>query len=277
MNQHLIDEYRLATQKGYTLGAFNVFNMLTAEAVVQASNELSLPVIIQMSASTVKSLGIQKALSIFNTGCIDAKQTVMLHLDHCTDVSFAKECIDAGWKSIMFDGSSFSFEENIRMTREVVAYAKGKNVLVEGEIGVIQGVDDGVSEDYTRIVSYDEVVLFVSESGVDTVAPSIGTAHGLYEGAPTLNFELVEELVQQKIGPLVIHGGTGLSDDVFQRLVFLGVAKINVSTAIKHAYLDTMKEIVSSDLVYNPMDYDKKIIAGVKKVVVHHMTTFSGR
>jgi fructose-bisphosphate aldolase class II len=177
----------------------------------------------------------------------------------------------------MFDGSSLSFEENVRLTRDVVAYAKGKDVLVEGEIGVIQGVDDGVSEDYTRVASYDEVVRFVAETGVDTIAPSIGTAHGLYEGAPTLNYELVEELVNHPIGPIVIHGGTGLGDDVFQRLVRLGVAKINVSTAIKHAYLDTMKEIVSGDLVYNPMDYDKKIIAGVKKVVLQHMTTFSGR
>lgn len=277
MNQHLIDEYRFAIQKGYALGAFNVFNMLTAEAVVQASNEMDMPAIIQMSTSTVKTLGIDKALMMFNTVCIDAKQTVMLHLDHCTDVSFAKKCIDAGWKSIMFDGSSLPFEENVRLTGEVVDYAKGKGVMVEGEIGVIQGTDDGVSEDYTRVADYNEVQRFFTETKVDTIAPSIGTAHGLYEGTPILNYDLVEELVKNDIGPLVIHGGTGLGEDVFRKLVHMGVAKINVSTALKHAYLDTMKEIVSGDLVYNPMDYDKKLIAGVKKVVLQHMNYFSGR
>jgi ketose-bisphosphate aldolase len=277
MNEHLIDEYRLATQKGYALGAFNVFNMLTAQAVVQASNEMGMPVIIQMSTSTVKTLGIKKALMMFQTVCIDAEQTVMLHLDHCTDVAFAKQCIDAGWKSIMFDGSSLPFDENVRLTKEVVDYAKGKDVLVEGEIGVIQGVDDGVSEDYTRVADYHEVLRFVAQTHVDTIAPSIGTAHGLYEGTPTLNYELVEQLIQNNIGPLVIHGGTGLGEDVFRKLVSMGVAKINVSTALKHAYLDTMKAIVQGDLVYNPMDYDKKIVAGVKKVVLEHMAYFSGR
>ena len=277
MNKHLIDEYRLATQKGYALGAFNVFNMLTAESVVQASNEMNMPVIMQMSTSTVKALGIKKALMIYETVCIDAKQTVMLHLDHCTDVSFAKRCIDAGWKSIMFDGSSLSFDENVRLTKEVVAYAKGKDVMVEGEIGVIQGTDDGVSEDYTRVADYNEVLRFFTETKVDTLAPSIGTAHGLYEGTPALNYDLVEELAENNIGPLVIHGGTGLGEDVFRKLVHMGVAKINVSTALKHAYLDTMKAIVQNDLVYDPMDYDKKIIAGVKQVVLQHMNCFSGR
>lgn len=277
MNEHLIDEYRLATQKGYALGAFNVFNMLTAEAVVKASNEMGMPTIMQMSTSTVKSLGIEKALKMYQTVCVDAKQTVMLHLDHCTDVEFAKQCIDAGWKSIMFDGSALPFEENVRLTKEVVDYAKGKGVLVEGEIGVIQGVDDGVSKDYTRVADYNEVLSFFTQTHVDTLAPSIGTAHGLYEGTPTLNYELIAQLIQNNIGPIVIHGGTGLGEDVFRKLVSMGVAKINVSTALKHAYLDTMKEIVYGDLVYNPMDYDKKIIARVKKVVLEHMNYFSGR
>ncbi len=277
MNQHLINEYRLAKEKGYALGAFNIFNMLTAEAVVQASNELGVPVILQMSTSSVKSIGIKKALMIFETVSINAKQNVMLHLDHCTDVEFAKQCIDAGWKSIMFDGSEFNFEENVRLTREVVEYARGKDVLVEGEIGIIQGIEDGVIGDISRVASYDEVVQFCNKSEVDTVAPSIGTAHGLYEGTPTLNYELIERLIQNNIKPLVIHGGTGLGEDVFRKLVKMGVVKINVSTAIKHAYLDTLKRIMKGDLVYNPLEYDEKIIAGVKKVVLQHMTVFSGR
>lgn len=277
MNQHPIDAYREAIQAGYALGAFNVFNMLSAQAVVEASNEMHVPSIIQMSTSTVKTLGIKKALAIFNVVCLDAQQNIMLHLDHCTDVAFAKQCIDAGWKSIMIDGSSLPFEENVKQTREIVDYAIGKDVLVEGEIGVIQGVDDGVSEDYTRVADYNEVERFFLETGVDIIAPSIGTAHGLYEGTPVLNLELVQQLIKNNIGPLVIHGGTGLSEDVFRKLVQLGVAKINVSTALKHAYLDTMKEIVTPDLVYNPMDYDRKIVAGVKKVVLQHMSYFCGR
>ena len=148
MEQNLVDAYHLAVDHHYALGAFNVFNMLTAEAVVQASNEMRVPAIIQMSASTVKYLGVKKALMLFDAVLTNAQQNIMLHLDHCTDVELAKECIDAGWKSIMFDGSHLPLDENIRLTKELVEYGKGKNVLVEGEVGVILGVDDGISSDH---------------------------------------------------------------------------------------------------------------------------------
>ncbi|MEI7668121.1 MAG: class II fructose-bisphosphate aldolase [Erysipelotrichaceae bacterium] len=276
MEQNLVDAYHLAVDHHYALGAFNVFNMLTAEAVVQASNEMRVPAIIQMSASTVKYLGVKKALMLFDAVLTNAQQNIMLHLDHCTDVELAKECIDAGWKSIMFDGSHLPLDENIRLTKELVEYGKGKNVLVEGEVGVILGVDDGISSDHAISATFDEVARYFKETGVSTIAPSIGTAHGLYKGSFEINYDLIQQLINHHIEPVVVHGGTGLGEDIFKKLVSLKVAKINVSTALKHAYLDAMKNLTSSDLVYEPVVYDKKIIEAVKQVVLEHMRYFNG-
>ena len=276
MQHNLVDTYHLAVDHHYALGAFNVFNMLTAEAVVLASNEMKIPTIIQMSASTVKSLGVRKATMMIETVLVNAEQQIMLHLDHCTDINLAKKCIDAGWKSIMFDGSHLPLEENIRLTREIVEYGKDKGVLVEGEVGVILGVDDGISSDHAISATFDEVARFFKETGVNTIAPSIGTAHGLYQGTCEINYDLIKQLIDNQIEPVVVHGGTGLGEDIFKKLVHLKVAKINVSTALKHAYLDAMKVLTSSELVYEPMVYDKKIVEAVKQVVLEHMRYFNG-
>ena len=268
------DLFRKAKERGYSIGAFNVFNMITAEAVVQASNELSTPVIIQMSMSTVKSIGINKATAMLEAVISDAKQEIYYHLDHCTDIDFAKRCVRAGWQSIMFDGSALDFEENIRRTKEVVDYAKEFDVLVEGEIGVIQGVEDHVQSDFTKLATYDEVTEYINLTNVQSIAPSIGTAHGLYEGSPNINYDMIRRLSVEQEHPVVIHGGTGLEYDDYQKLVQSGGAKINVSTAIKHAYIDTMKKIVEGDLVYDPMSYDRKLVNGVKEVVKNFIAAF---
>lgn len=269
--------YHLAIRQGYALGAFNVFNLISAQAVVDASNQLEVPVILQMSTSTVKKIGIQASLLLFELAKQDAKHPVSLHLDHCTDIEFAKRCVDAGWKSIMFDGSSFPYEENIRLTREIVDYCQGKGVLVEGEIGAIQGVEDEVHSTSSDKPSFDQVLDFIERTQVDTIAPAIGTAHGIYTGTPKIDFELVRQLSAVSSVPIVVHGGTGLSAETFAQLIALGVAKINVSTALKHAYLDTMKQITQHKLVYDPLSYDRQIRTAICEVVMHHMTMFGAK
>jgi fructose-bisphosphate aldolase class II len=275
MNKEYLRIYGKARKKGYALGAFNVFNQITAEAVVEASNDLERPVVMEMSMSVVKKLGVKKATAILQTAIDQANHPVIMHLDHCTDPEIARKCILAGWHSIMYDGSKLSIEENIRETKELVEYAIEMDVLFEGEVGVIMGTEDHVVSDVSRLASYEETVDYMEKTGVDMIAPAIGTAHGLYDGKPQINFDLVKALSDLNCCPVVIHGGTGLSVEEFRRLVSLGAAKINVSTAIKHAYLDTMKALVSgNELTYNPLVVDQRIRQGVKDVILKHMRYF---
>ena len=275
MNKRYQRIYENARMKGYALGAFNVFNQITADAVVEASNELERPVVMEMSMSVVKKLGVKKATGILQTAIGQASHPVIMHLDHCTEPEIARECIDLGWQSIMFDGSKMTMDENIRETKALVAYAAEKEVHMEGEVGVIMGTEDHIVSDVSRLASYDETVDYMEQTGVDMIAPAIGTAHGLYGGKPQINYDLVKALSDLGRCPVVIHGGTGLSEEEFRHLVSLGAAKINVSTALKYAYLDTMKSLVcGKELTYDPLAYDRSIRYGVKGVVLKHMRFF---
>jgi ketose-bisphosphate aldolase len=168
---------------------------------------------------------------------------VALHLDHCKDVRFVKQCIDAGWSSVMVDGSSESFENNVAMTKEVVEYAHTRNVTVEGELGAIVGVEDDifVKEGEAHLANPEQAIVFVQRTGVDVFAPAIGTAHGIYKGEPKIAFDRLERISEDCQIPIAIHGGTGLSDEVFARCITLGGVKINVSTQIKHTFRDSLE------------------------------------
>jgi fructose-bisphosphate aldolase class II len=275
MNDAYLEVYKMARRKGFALGAFNVFNGLTAEAVVQAANEMQRPLVMEMSTSVVKKLGVERATALLFDSASRADQPMIIHLDHCTEPEIAKACIDAGWQSIMFDGSKLSLEDNIQATKELVAYARDKDVLFEGEVGVIVGTEDDLVSKVSRLASFDETLHYMDSTGIDMIAPAIGTAHGLYRGKPKINFELVEKLTALDRCPVVVHGGTGLAEEEFRRLVALGAAKINVSTAIKHAYLDAMKAMVCREkMAYNPVAVDAEILQAVKATVIKHMQMF---
>lgn len=265
-----------AREEKYALGAFNVFNHISAKAVVSAAEELDLPVIIEMSASVAKKLGSLHAINLLNLVKNEAKVPVIIHLDHCTDLDFAFECIENNWKSIMFDGSSLSLEENIIKCKKLVDYAKKYNVHIEGEVGVIQGTEDGVFSDVSKLASFEETMYFIKETGVNTIAPAIGTAHGLYSGVPHINYDLIERLSNESNCPIVIHGGTGLSDDAYKKLTECGAAKINVSTAIKHAYINGIRKAIDVEhVVESPLKADEIILNSIKEVAKEHMVLFS--
>lgn len=277
MNKQYNDMLVNAKANGYALVAFNVVSKITADAVIKAAEEVNMPVITQISTSVVKKLGIKEALDMLETARRNAKVPVGIHLDHCTDVGFIKECIQAGFDSVMFDGSHLTFEDNIEKTKEVVEFANHHGCDVEGEVGVIEGVEDGVGSDYGKLASYEDTVFYIEQTGVHTIAPAIGTAHGLYQGIPKINYDLIEKLSKNTSVPVVVHGGTGLEKEDYQRLVRSGGAKINISTALKHAYLDSIKAVANDPSAEaNPLKLDGMITNELKERIKHYIEWFRG-
>jgi tagatose 1,6-diphosphate aldolase GatY/KbaY len=169
-----------------------------------------------------------------------AKVPVAVHLDHCKEVAFIEQCLHYGWTSVMIDASVLPFEQNLEKTKQVVAMAKTSGATVEAELGAIVGVEDDihVREQEAHLADPDLAESFCKEAAVDCFAPAIGTAHGLYKGEPKIAFDLLETLSQRIAIPFALHGGTGLSQAVFERCIQLGCAKINVSTQLKYAFID---------------------------------------
>ena len=234
---------RTANRDGYAVGAFNIFNQVMARAVVRACEELSAPVILQTAVTAVKWYGAAEMMDFLKPLAEKASVPVAIHLDHCPDPDFAKACIDAGWSSVMIDASRLQLKDNIAVSREVAEYGHRHHVSVEGEFGVIAGVEDEleISPDSGSLANLDGSIAYVAQTGVDAFAPAIGTAHGMYKGAPKLNYDLLAELHHAVSVPLVLHGGTGLEAHVFERLIHLGISKINVATALKQVFVSSAK------------------------------------
>ena len=177
----------------------------------------------------------------------------------------------------MFDGSHFPLGDNVRMTKKVIAYARPRKIYVEGELGRIAGVEDDLKVDEKNAMgaTLDESLYYVKATGVDAFAPAVGTAHGVYKGTPVINFDLVKVLKEQIDTPVVIHGGTGLSEETFRMLIKNGGAKVNVSTAIKHAYIDGCKEYIQNNPEkLDPIDFDQYLNCKIEDVVMYHMELF---
>ena len=273
---NLRDMLQKAGTGGYAVGAFNIVDPMTTEAVVQAAEKKSAPVIIQTSVKTVKLYGYEPLVTTVKVLAERASVPVALHLDHCKDLDVIKACIDAGWSSVMIDASTFPFEENIAMTREIVAAARARDVTVEGELGSIVGVEDDihVKEQDAHLADPDKSLTYVQETHVDVFAPAIGTAHGVYKGEPEIAFDLLDKIASSVDAFIAIHGGTGLSDEVFRKCVSLGGTKINVSTQIKHIFRDGLAEYFEE----NPEGYEPvKMLAYVRDKTQDVVETFIDR
>lgn len=266
-----------ATKEKYAVGAFNIVNHLTAKAVVDTCEQLNSPVIIQMSVKTVKHIGIDQTVQTILPLVKNAKIPATLHLDHCTDIDFAKKCIDAGFPSIMIDASKKELKENIKISADIKAYGKSKGVSIEGELGAIVGVEDDivVSQDEGKLADVESSKIYTMQSGIDAFAPAVGTAHGVYKGEPKIDFQRFKEIREVCPCPLVIHGGTGLADSVFKELISLGASKINISTAIKIAYLSSIREYMEQNpKVSEPLNLDAYVANKVSKTIKTHIELF---
>ncbi len=265
-----------AFDERYGVAAINIVDDLSLDAVLEAAVELDSPVIIQTSLKTVKAIGAVVLEKMFRARADEVAVPVAMHLDHCPDREWISICLAAGWSSVLFDGSHLDVAENTVQTAEVVAEARGYGADVEGEIETVLGVEDGIGSDVAAEVHPVEVsAQFISSTGVYCFAPAIGTAHGLYKGAPDLKPERVTELVELHPIPMVLHGGTGLSEAQFTDLIARGCAKVNISTALKIAFVDSHREYLEA----NPSKHDPPSILGhvrsaVKQVALHHIGMF---
>ncbi len=256
---------RDAFQQRYGVGAFNIFNDLTMEAVLAAAAETRSPVIVQVSLKTVRQMGPRLIERMFQEMARRIAVPATLHLDHCPDQAVIEECIAAGWNSVLFDASKLSYEENLARTGELVDAAHRCGVAVEGELEAIAGVEDGIGDEHGgAVVALDKALAFMRRTGVDSFAPAIGTAHGLYRGPPRIDFARVSAIVAAEPLRLVVHGGTGLSNDTFRDLIRRGAVKVNISTQIKITFADAF----AAYLAHRPGEYNPlKLLCAVKRDV----------
>jgi fructose-bisphosphate aldolase class II len=256
----------------YGVGAFNIVDWVTLDAVLSGAAETSSPVIVQVSVKTVKVMGAKVIRVMFEEMANRVPVPATLHLDHCPERKVIEECVAAGWNSVLFDASKLTYEDNLAQTKEVVKFAHQHGVAVEGELEAVKGVEDGIGDEYGgAIVALDKAVAFIRETGIDSFAPAIGTAHGLYKGTPKINFNRVAEIIAAEPVPLVLHGGTGLSEETFHKLIALGTPKVNISTQLKITLADSYRAYLTE----HPTEYDPlKLLGGVKKKLVEQVKYF---
>lgn len=275
--------FKKAYEKGYAIGAFNVDNVDIMKAVLRAAENKKAPVIIAISSGALKFIGINYVCQVLECAMKEITVPVALHLDHGKEVELCKQCIDIGFTSVMIDASSYDFEENIRMTKEVVEYAHARGVVVESELGAIAGIEDDVVVDdkYGNFTHPSDVVEFVSRTGIDSLAIAIGTAHGAYKfkpgQKPQLRFDILDEIQEKLPGfPLVLHGASSVPQELLKILNTYGgkmpeaigipeamlreaaskaVCKINVGTDLRVAYVGAFRKALHE----NPEKFDARV------------------
>ncbi len=263
----------------YAVGAFNILDYNSTKAVVRAAEDLRAPVIIQTSAKTVTFWGSRTLMGWMTELAANARVPVAVHLDHCKDLALIKECIEAGWTSVMIDASARPFEENLSLSRQVVEMARPRNVTVEVELGAIVGVEDDihVKEQDSHLADPAQAVEFCAKVRPDCFAPAIGTAHGIYKGEPKIAYHILEKVAATTHVPIALHGGTGLSDEVFKRCIALGCAKVNISTQIKYAFIDGFVGYHNAhNTQYDPLKVIQAQFDEMKKGIAANIQLFGG-
>jgi len=259
---------------GYCVGAFNLVDFLTLKAIVEAAELRRSPVILQTSSASIKQLGVKTIVAFARAAASDSAAPVALHLDHGTDREVIREAIHSGYTSVMIDGSKYPFEENVARTRDVVEEAHAHGVAVEGEIGIVAGVEDDivVRQDAAIYTTPEEALEFQRRTGIDFLAAAIGTAHGFYKVQPRLDIDTLHRIADAAPCPAVVHGGTGLPFDVVRQLVQAGAAKMNVSTQIKQTMIDGLYEYIGAHRTeYNPIKLLDHTRQGLVAMIAEYM------
>lgn len=226
--------------------ATNFYNMETLHGTLKAAAELNEPIILQLTQGSIEYMGLRTATQLARAGLEQFGVEGWLHLDHGGSKEIVQTCLDAGFDSVMIDGSELPFKENVRLTSEVVKYAKKYGAHVEAELGYIAKL--GQAKDQIGFTSPNEAKLFVEETGVDALAVAIGTAHGFYKEKPNLDFGLLSDIAKATSATLVLHGSSGLSNECLAKAISRGIGKINLATEIKNIFMGTLKhEMAKSD------------------------------
>lgn len=260
-----------AKEEKYAVGQFNINNLEWTIAILKKAQELNSPVILGVSQGAAKYMcGFNVVSSMVKEliKSLNITIPVALHLDHGDSFEACKNAIDAGFTSVMIDASHFPYEENVRITKEVVEYARKYNVSVESELGRVGGQEDNVVSQGVVYADVDECVEFVKATGIDCLAPALGSVHGPYKGEPKLGFKEMLEIKEATNKPLVLHGGSGIPDYQIKESISRGTCKINVNTECQQEWTKLVRETLSNDKeVYDPRKIIGPGMKGIAKVV----------
>lgn len=253
-----------AKRKGYAVPAFNVDNLESVLGVLNALNSTGKPLIIQTIPRTLKYGGIPTYAAL-TRALYKGGADLSIHLDHGGDIETVKACIDAGYTSVMIDGSMLDFDKNVSLTKQVVELAHKSGVSVEAELGTIGGKEE--TEGQIKYTEVSEAVEFVKLTGVDSLAIGVGTAHGVYKGTPHIAVDRIKEIADKVDIPLVLHGASGLSDDVIRACIDAGINKINFATHLRQAFTEGLKKgLADKGATYDPKTYLPFAIKAVQEV-----------
>ena len=243
--------------------AFNIHNLETAQGVIEAAAEEDSPVMIATTPGTLRHAGVKCIAGIVKNTAKQYKIPVALHLDHCSDYDKVIQAIRSGYTSVMIDASEYPYQENVTLVQEVVKVAHAVGVPVEGELGRIGGTEDDITVDEREasLTVPEEALEFVEETGLDTLAVAIGTAHGVYQGEPKLDFERLSRINELIEIPLVLHGASGVPDDSVKKAIDNGIAKVNIATELKIPFAREVKKYFDE----NPDGNDPRKYLGAGK------------
>lgn len=264
-----------ARAQGYAVGAFNIYNLEGATAVVAAAEEMRSPVILQILPSALQ-LGRRPLAAMSLSMAEEASVEVAVHLDHCSSAEMLTFALECGFSSVMADGSAMPYEENIQFTRKITALATAKNRAVEAELGKLSGEEDGitVAEREAKMTDPDEAVDFVKKTGVSALAVCVGNIHGTYHQPPNLDFARLEAIAKQIEIPLVLHGTSGLPDEMITRAIDHGVCKFNVNTEVRSSYMQALGDRFANSAKVELVEIMQLGIAAMKEPVKEKIRLF---
>lgn len=264
--------------EGYGVGAFNYNDYEDAKGIVEAAAEENAPVILMASMGAVKYMGLKHAAEMVKELAEKAPVPVCLHLDHATDVDLIKDAVRAGFTSVMIDASKLDYEDNIRVTKEVVEFARPYGCSVESELGTVGGKEEQIEaeDDVSGYTRPEDVPDFVGRTGIDALAVAIGTCHGFYKKEPKIDFDRLGKIVELTDCPLVLHGGSGVPEEDFKTCVKMGMSKINVGTELKAGFSRALREAVEKEPKeeFDPRNYMKYVIRTCKAIAKEKMQIF---
>ncbi|WP_338983876.1 class II fructose-bisphosphate aldolase [Spiroplasma endosymbiont of Othius punctulatus] len=254
MKTSLKSELLKARKGGYAIPAFNFDDLEMMKGIVEAAEEEKSPVILMVTESAAKYMGIDYVFALGKTVVEKSTVPIVLHWDHGFDLNLIKKACDAGFTSVMLDASKETFEVNVKQTQEIVAYAKSKGVEVESEIGHVGGKEDDRTSEGNGYTNIDEAVEFVKKTNIDALAIAVGTAHGVYKGAIKLQYDIITNIASKVDTPLVLHGSSGVPLEDLQKAIKCGITKINIGTDLKMANANAFRNWLNE----NPTGYDAR-------------------
>ena len=264
-----------AKNKKIGCGAFSIANMEMIRGAIKAAEEMQTPIILQIAEVRLNYSPLHMIGPMMVAAAKQSKVDVAVHLDHGLTLKTVKQALDIGFTSVMLDASILPFEQNIEKTKNVVALAKKYGATVEAELGLVGGSEDGSSDHGIRCTDPQDAKVFAENTGIDALAVAIGNAHGNYPVAPKLAFDVLEQIKNNVSIPLVLHGGSGITDEDFQKAISLGIKKVNIATASFNSLTNKVEQYIKSEGKHNYFDLNTAMTEGTYQNVKKHIKVFN--